>query len=70
MFLLDIVAIDHRFLTGVPWTHKGSVGRVFGVRKDHTSKVLYPFKPVLKVVKGPPIVHFDSLGVRGNFFDF
>ena len=36
-----------------------------GVREDHISKVLHPFKPLLQVFRGPLIIHFDSLGVGG-----
>ena len=38
------------------------------VREDHEIKVLYPFKPILQVFRGPPLAHFGSLGVRGSFF--
>ncbi len=47
--------LDHRFLNGVPCAPKGSVERVLGVRKDHKSKLLYPFKPLLQGLRGPPM---------------
>jgi hypothetical protein len=46
------------------------VERDQGVREDYKSKVLYHFKPLLQVFRGPPVVHFDNLGVCGTFFDF
>ncbi len=63
----DGEALEHRFLTGGPWTPKGSVERVYGVHKDHKTKVLYLFKPLLY---GPPMAFIDSLGVHGNFLSF
>ena len=53
-----------------PWTPKGSVSRVQGVREDHKGKVSYLFKPLLHAFRCPLVVHLDNLGVRGNFFDF
>ena len=44
--------------------------RVKGVRENYISKVLYNFKHLLQVFRGPPVVQFDNLGVRGTFFDF
>ena len=49
---------------------QGVCGEGLGVRNDHKSKVLYHFKPLIQVSKGPPTVNFDSLGVREIFFDF
>ncbi len=60
-------ALDHRFLTGGPWTPKGSVERV---REDQKSKALYSFTPLLQELRGPPIVCNNTLGVRGNYFEF
>ena len=64
------VLLRHRFLTWGPWTPKGSIERVQGVREDYKSKVVYHFKPLFQVFRGPPEVHFDNLGVCGTFFDF
>ena len=67
----ELYGLRHRFLTGGPWTPKGSVKRFKGVREDQKSKVQYPFKqPLLQVFRGLLVVLFDSLGVRGIFFDF
>ena len=41
----DQFSKKHRFLTEGPWTPKGSVERVEGVREGHKSKVLCPCKP-------------------------
>ncbi len=37
-----VFILDHRFLTGGPWTPKGSVERVKGVHEDQKSNILYP----------------------------
>ncbi len=44
---LKNTALEHRFLTGGPWTTKGSVERAKGVHEGHISKVFYTFKPLL-----------------------
>jgi hypothetical protein len=62
--------LNHRFLTGGPWTTKGSVKRVQGVHVDQKNKALYPFTPVLQELRGPPVVQSNTLGVHGNYFDF
>ncbi len=42
--------------------NRGSVVRVHGVREDHKSKVLYYFKLLLLVFRGPLMVLIDTLG--------
>jgi len=64
------ILLKHRFLTGDPWTPKGSVGRVYGVREDQKSKGLYPFTPLLQELRGPPVVRQSTLGVHETYFNF
>ena len=47
---------------------RGKGQEVHEVHEDHKSEVLYPLKPLLQVFRGPSVVLFDSLGVRGNYF--
>jgi hypothetical protein len=44
--------------------------RVKGVREDYKSKVLYPFKPLLREFMGPSIAFIETTGVYGMFYDF
>ena len=41
-----------------------------GLRRSQKYKALHPFKPLLQVFRGSPVVHIYNLGVRGSVFYF
>jgi hypothetical protein len=49
---------------------KWSVERVLGVREGQKSKKLHPFTSLLQELRGPPVVHNNTLGVHENNFEF
>ncbi len=68
LLFIPFTPLEHRFLTGGPWSPKGSVKRALGVHKDHKSKVLYPYKPLLVKFRGPPLAFIHTLGGPWKFF--
>ncbi len=52
--------LGHRFLTGGPWTPKGSVERAYGVHEDHKSKAMNSFIPLLQLFRGPHVAVIDT----------
>jgi hypothetical protein len=61
-----IYGLDYRFLTG---PSRGQRKRSMGSAK--TTKVMYCTTLNIKQgILGPPIVSIDTLGPRGNIFDF